>query len=154
MLIMGIGPFCYHWLQNESSGKKEIQRVNSSRICVTLEHTTYTLNVDVRDKRVLICFDGGIPFGSLPTNKAEIIHSHENPFLYCDKGRVYKRRHELEENHVFLVSRDRLFQETTRNFILLHNGRYLFVRYKSDNLHPKYLIVDVKDGVVKFSTTS
>jgi hypothetical protein len=152
--------FCYHSLHNAVHGKNEIRRLDDNRIVVYIPETglyaanDYGLRIDVRDPRVLVCFDGDIPSGGLPKGSTVI---SSTPFLHgpsCHVAKVYKQRSEYEDKPSYEISRDTAYQDLHRRFVLLKTGRAIFRKYKDDSLQPKYLIVDVHNGFAEFSTSS
>jgi len=147
--------FCYYWIQNGGRGKSEVRRESDEVVRVLIAPGVYNLDIDVRDTRTLVCFDGTIPSGGLPKGST-VIHIEENPRLFCDLERVYKKRDDAEENPLYAVKVEEgeVIQETKRYFVLLLSGRAVFRMFKTDTLQPKYLAVDVKDGVAEFSTSS
>jgi len=147
--------FCYHYLNNEQHGKALVDRINDQQVIVDLStHGVYDLDIDVRDKRVLICFDGGIPSGGLPKGSTVIMASRLPQNLSCDMKRVYKKRSPYEEEEYYIVRGSQAVQALWRNFILLKTARAVFRMYRPDTLQPRYLIVDVHDGIAEFSTSS
>lgn len=145
--------FCYHWIQNCAHGKFEIRRKDDGLVEVVIGLALYNLDIDIRDTRVLICFDGQIPSGGLPKGST-VIRSEVNPILVCDLARVYKKRDPEEEEPLYTIKGKKAEQETTRYFILLQTGRAVFRMFKTDTLQPRYLSVDVRDGCAEFSTSS
>jgi hypothetical protein len=149
--------FCYHSLHNQVHGKSEIVRLDEKRVVVDLPCSLspeHGLRIDIRDPRVLVCFDGDIPSGGLPKGSTVI---HSTPFLHgpsCHVAKVYKQRSEYEDKPLYEVGRDTAYQNLHRRFVLLKTGRAIFRKYKDDTLQPKYLIVDVHNGFAEFSTSS
>ncbi len=155
--------FCYHHLQNAAHGKVQIIRVNSipCEVDVSLpldEVKSYTLYIDIRDPRVLVCFDGDIPSGGLPKGSSvlmtlPVVSGMATSPLTCHIAKAYKRRGENEDPLRYIVTGDTARQLIKRHFILLKSGRAVFRKYR-ETLQPVYLIVDVHNGVAEFSTSS
>jgi hypothetical protein len=149
--------FCYHSLHNQVHGKSKIVRLDDKRVVFNLPYLLMPeigLHIDIRDPRVLVCFDGDIPSGGLPKGSTVI---NSTPFLHgpsCHVAKVYKQRSEYEDKPLYEIGRDTAYQNLHRRFVLLKTGRAIFRKYKDDTLQPKYLIVDVHDGYAEFSTSS
>ncbi len=150
---MGTEKFCYHWIQNAVHGKSEFRRKDDDLVEVNVGLALYNLDVDIRDSRVLVCFDGNIPSGGLPKGST-VIRTEVNPILVCDMARVYKKRDENEDDPLYTTIGTKAEQETTRYFVLLQSGRATFRMFKTDTLQPRYLSVDVREGFAEFSTSS
>ena len=149
--------YCYHFLHNQSQGKATIHRTSSLVVFIeTPDREGYTVPLDERDQRVLVCFDGRIPTGSLSCG-AEVARAIFS-VLSAPIDNVYKRRdNEYEEPVTYVISPRNLKKVEVsiyRFFVLLRTGRYVFRVYRPDTLQPRYLIVDVKNGHAEFSTTS
>lgn len=148
--------FCYHHLHNMAHGKSAIERVSDTTIRTTLPDSgelIYELSVDVRDPRVLVCFDGDIPSGGLPKGST-VVSSWAGSPIFCRDAKVYKQRSPDEDSPLYTITDCRAEQKLYRRFVLLQTSRAIFRKYKADTLQPKYLIVDVHDGFVEFSTSS
>lgn len=155
--------FCYHHLQNAVHGKVLTKRVNSipGEVDVSLPNDriqSYTLYIDIRDPRVLICFDGDIPSGGLPKGSTvlmtiPVVSELVTSPLTCHTAKVYKQRDKNEDPPRYTVTGDKAEQPIKRHFVLLKSGRVIFRKYKK-TLQPVYLIVDVHNGVAEFSTSS
>lgn len=153
--------FCYHYLQNDVHGKVVVERINDHEVRVSLPHDmirSYVLNVSVKDPRVLVCFDGDIPSGGLPKGstvllKLPTISERAISPLTCNIAVAYKKRHPSEESSRYTIMDEKAAQPISRHFILLKTGRALFRKYKK-TLQPVYLIVDVRNSMAEFSTSS
>ena|ERR1035437_5017204 len=148
------GVFCYYHLHNATHGKSKIERMDDKIVQVSLPGSmrVYGLGVDVRDPRVLVCFDGDIPSGGLPKGST-VVGSFFRDAVFCHRAGVYKQRSEHEDCPGYLLAGDSASMNIYRRFVLLKTGRAIFRKY-TESLQPKYLIVDVHNGVAEFSTSS
>jgi hypothetical protein len=153
--------FCYHHLHDSAHGKSIAKRVNGREVDVSLPNDkirSYTLYIDVRDPRVLICFDGDIPSGGLPKGSTvlmsvPVVSTLVSSPISCHMAKVYKRREPDEDPPLYSIVGDRAEQKLYHRFVLLKTGRAIFRKY-TNSLQPKYLIVDIHDGIAEFSTSS
>lgn len=155
--------FCYHHLQNSIHGKVNAKRVNNvpGDVNVSLPNDmieSCTIQINPRDKRVLVCFDGDIPSGGLPKGSTvlmtlPVMSRLATSPLTCHTANVYKQRDSREDKPRYTVVGNQAQQLIKRHFILLKTGRAIFRKYK-ETLQPTYLIVDVKNGIADFSTSS
>jgi len=145
--------YCYHHLSGSIHGKLLTKRIDDGNISLSFADRDYELRVDARDKRVLVCFDGAIPWGGLPLGSTVLLCSLL-PELSCHISDVYQKRSIYEENSSYELDGMRAVQCQCRFFVLLRSCRAVFRKYKIDTLQPKYLIVDVHDDFAEFSTGS
>lgn len=113
---------------------------------VTLNDQHYQLEIDPRDRRVLVIFDGEILFGGLPKN-ATVLKEVDLPCL-TERSCIMRA---LPEHHETAVPDYENCGEHTvllikRYFILLPSCRAIVRKYKMPGLRPAYVTIVVQNA--------
>lgn len=107
----------------------------------------YRLQIDPRDRRTLVVFDGHIPCNGLP-GRAEVVFSFPLPDLKIPVGNL-KRSKLDEENpvwHIFDDGKNQATLRIKRYFVLLPNGSFACVkRYDEKTFRTIYAFIEIND---------
>lgn len=161
----------YHYLHESASGKVVAKWENwhinppkpESKILVlelplTFRSTTkitYQLNVDPRDQRTLVVFDGHIPWGGLPKNGTVVL---EIPTLeLCVPEGNIRKPNPSEETALWNIwdnGKNEATLSIDRYFILLPKSVSCVRRYDARSLRPIYTFIEVNEKGVTWRNSS
>jgi hypothetical protein len=148
---------CYCALHECTLGEKGyIERVDDKKIFVYPKHgTMQPFDVDVKDQRTLIVFDGFGVAGCLPKN-SKILMKYIIEHLSVKKENF--REHEdyfLEPSYSRFGDTNTIEVVLRRFFILLPSGKTaVMFRYRPKSLSPQGVIIKVENGIARFETTT
>lgn len=141
--------YCWHYLHHASVGRTLLERVNSRQVRCVLPHALtgaeeeYVLNMDERDRRTLVAFDGLLLAGS-PRREGECILTADLGMLKVPTGKFLRQRREgvigIAPYAMTTVTASLLIH---RHFLLLRWGTFVFAAYDNTNLAPRYLVARV-----------
>lgn len=150
----------FQYLHESAIDTQVVRRIDEKTVSFRLEDgSVYRINVDVRDRRALVVFDGEILFGGLPKN-ASVVHAESLGAIFC---REKAMRRELACSCAaypkYQYEIGRIGIELCRYFILLPSCKAIVRKYRQKNLAPVYVIICVRDGlngkkIVEWQTTS
>ena len=118
--------------------------------------TEYELQIDPRDQRTLVVFEGRILCNGLPKNGSVILRI---PLPDLKTPEVYVRKPRPEEEgplwYVYDNSRNEATLRIYRYFLLLPRKSAFLVRYDNKSLRSIYTTMEInKKGVVTWRTSS
>ena len=148
------------FLLESGIGAQELRRIDPKTVLCHLEDgSEYRLNVDERDQRALVVFDGEVLFGGLPKNTT-IVHVESIGTIYCPAKQM--RKEMMFPYFAFPKYYDegaKVGIELQRYFILLPSCVAIVRKYRQKNLMPIYVLICVHNGqdgkkIVEWQTTS
>jgi len=101
-----------------------------------------------KDTRVLIVFDGDFPCGSL-SRDCQIVHTQELGKIAINLDNIYRPKKGEVDGPYYDEVNGKGVQTLYRHFILSRSTQFMGRRYK-DNLAPRYVMIQVEGGNVKF----
>lgn len=106
------------------------------------------LKLHPKDTRTLIIFDGDFPCGSL-SRDCQIIHTQELGSVAICLDNIYRSKKREVDGPYYDEVGGMGVQTLYRHFILSRSTQFVGRRYK-DNLAPRYVMIQVEEGVVRF----
>lgn len=149
----------FHYLHNMASGSEDAERdgdflvfnlPNPNWERKTEPFAEYKLQIDPRDRRVLMIFDGHIPCDGLP-KQGKVVLSFPVLELKVFKGNVRRPRPEEEQPlwHVFDDGWNKATLQIHRYFLLLPRNQVACLRrYDDRTLRGIYTFVEITDKEV------
>lgn len=101
-----------------------------------------------KDTRTLIIFDGDFPCGSL-SRDCQIVHTQELGYVGVPLDNIYRKKEGESDGHYYDEVGEIGRQMMYRHFILSRSTQFFGRRYK-DNLAPRYVMIQVEEGHVRF----
>lgn len=101
-----------------------------------------------KDTRTLIIFDGDFPCGSL-SRDCQIVHSQELGKVGVPLDNIYRKKAGESDGPYYDEAGEVGIQMLYRHFILSRSTQFVVRRYK-DNLAPRYVMIQVEEGKVRF----
>lgn len=155
----------YHYLHESSSGVSTAEwQEGDKKFFLSLPaledgEQNYLLEIDPRDRRTLIVFDGHIPWGGLPKNSKVVLSIESLGFIKTPTENV--RRHKnAEECKPFAVhrftdcERKDIHLLLSRHFLLLPKSVSCVRKYDHKSLRPIYTFIEVDERGVTWRTSS
>jgi hypothetical protein len=150
----------FQYLHESAIDTQLMRRIDDKMVlCHLGDGSTYHINVDVRDRRALVVFDGEVLFGGLPKN-ATIVHTESIGMIFCREKAMRKESAcPCAAYPKYQYEIGRIGVELSRYFILLPSCKAIVRKYRQKNLSPVYVIICVQDGlngkkIVEWQTTS
>ncbi len=102
----------------------------------------------LKDTRAIIVFDGDFPCGSL-SRDCQIVHTQELGTIAINLDNIYRPKKGEVEGPYYNEVNGKGVQTLYRHFILSRSTQFMGRRYK-DNLAPRYVMIQVEKGNVRF----
>ena len=150
----------HHYLHESQKGAIEVSRLSSTKIVCLMPGglTEYALDVDERDQRALIVFDGELVYEGLSKNH-RVVLSEPLSLKKCPTGQMRKVPDYqcLGAPEYIKINEKEMAIKIYRHFILLPSGAAFVRKYRHKGLVPFYVWIDVQMGkhgpVVEWRTT-
>lgn len=153
----------YHYLHNMASDATEAVREgdllvfklpnpNWQKRDVEPE-AEYKLQIDERDQRTLVVFDGHIPWGGLPKNGTVVFEMRI--LELCVSEENVRKPNSSEETALWnICDNGKATLSINRHFLLLPKSVACVRRYDNKSLRPIYTFVEVNEKGVTWRTSS
>lgn len=125
---------------------------NNAGVSLPIGDYDFTSTIDPCDKRTMVIFDGFLVVGCLPKNH-RIIRQKVVKHLSVDREN-FREPSDYVVRPTYIEYPETVDVVLRRYFILLPSGTAVVFRYRPKSLSPQAVIINVENGIARFSTST